>query len=223
MPSKKVEAALLKQKEAKQKKVLFLLVPVFLGLMAWQGPKTYKSLMGGSATPPPTTVAPTTTAPTPGSAPSTPGAGAVVPPSQLVDTDTPPSVLDGQLGNLGVFPGRDPFSGGTIAAGTSSGGASGGTSGGTGTGTGTTATPSSAQLEINSKAEAVSASGTFPNDDPVFKLVSLTPTSVTIALASGKNFTNGDATETIAIGETLTVNGDDGSSFVIKLVSVSSN
>jgi len=217
MASKKVEAALLRQKEAKQKKVLFLLVPVFIGLIAWQGPKTFKAFTGGDAPPP--TAAPTTTAPTPGSAPSTPGAGAVVPPSQLVDTDAPPSVLEGQLGNLGVFPGRDPFSGGAIAAGT------GGTSGGTGTGTGTdtTATPSSAQIEINSKAEAVSASGTFPGDDPVFKLVSLTPTSVTIALASGKPFTNGDQTETIAIGETLTVNGDDGSSFVIKLVSVSSN
>ena len=40
MPSKKVQAALLKQKEAKQKKVLFVLVPVFLGLAVWQGPKT---------------------------------------------------------------------------------------------------------------------------------------------------------------------------------------
>jgi hypothetical protein len=220
MASKKAAAALLKQKEAKQKKVLFLLVPLFLGLMAWQGPKTFKALTGGNTPPTATTAAPATTtgAPTPGSAPSTPGAGAVVPPSQLVDTDAPPSTMDGQLDNLGVFPGRDPFSGGMIGAGTS-----GGTSGGTGTGTGTTATPSSAQLEINSKAEAVSASGTFPSDDPVFKLVSLTSTSVTIALASGKSFTNGDATETIAIGETLTVNGDDGSSFVIKLVSVSSN
>jgi hypothetical protein len=221
MASKKVQAALLKQKEAKQKKVLFLLVPVFLGLMAWQGPKTFKAITGGNA-PPPTTVAPSTTAPTPGSAPSTPGAGAVVPPSQLVDTDAPPSLMDGQMSNLGVFPGRDPFSGGAIAP--NPGDVStGGVGGGTGTGTGTTATPSSAQLEINSKPEAVSASGTFPSDDPVFKLVSLTPTSVTIALASGKNFTNGDATETIAVGETLTVNGDDGSSFVVKLVSVSSN
>ena len=33
MASKKAEAALAKQKEAKQKKVLFLLVPLFLGLM----------------------------------------------------------------------------------------------------------------------------------------------------------------------------------------------
>jgi hypothetical protein len=218
MASKKVQAALLKQKEAKQKKVLFVLVPIFLGLAVWQGPKTFKAVTGGNAPPPPPAAASTTTtaAPTPGSAPSTPGAGAAVPPSQLVDTDTPPSALDGQLTNFSVFPGRDPFSGGTIAAGT------GGT-GTDGTGTGTGATPSSAQLEINSKAEAVSASGTFPSSDPVFKLVSLTPTSVTIALASGKNFTNGDATETISIGESLTVTGDDGSSFVIKLVSLSSN
>src|SRR3954471_14125896 len=109
MASKKVQAALLKQKEAKQKKVLFLLVPLFLGLMAWQGPKTFKAFTGGNA-PPPTTAAPST-APTPGSAPSTPGAGAVVPPSQLVDTDAPPSLMDGQMSNFGVFPGRDPFSG----------------------------------------------------------------------------------------------------------------
>jgi hypothetical protein len=221
MASKKVQAALLKQKEAKQKKVLFLLVPLFLGLMAWQGPKTFKALTGGNA-PPPTTAAPATTAPTPGSAPSTPGAGAVVPPSQLVDTDAPPSLMDGQLSNLGVFPGRDPFSGGAITPNLGDL-STGGTGTPADTGTGTTATPSSAQLEINSKAEAVSASGTFPSDDPVFKLVALTPTSVTIALASGKNFTNGDATETIAVGESLTVNGDDGSSFVIKLVAVSSN
>ncbi len=222
MASKKVQAALLKQKEAKQKKVLFLLVPVFIGLIGWQGPKTFKALTGGNPPPPTTAVASTTTAPTPGSAPSTPGAGAAVPPSQLVDTDAPPSLMEGQMSNLGVFSGRDPFSGGAITPGLGDV-STGGTGTGTGTGTGSTATPSSAQLEINSKAEAVSASGTFPSDDPVFKLVSLTPTSITIALASGKNFTNGDATETIAVGETLTVNGDDGSSFVIKLVSVSSN
>ena len=220
MASKKVQAALLRQKEAKQKKVLFLLVPVFIGLMAWQGPKTFKAVTGGDA-PPPTTAAPTTTAPTPGSAPSTPGAGAPgIPAGQLVDTDTPPSALAGQLTNFSVFPGRDPFAGGTTAAATGDS-----TGGGTGTGTGTTSgpTPSSAQLEINAQTEAVSASGTFPSADPAFKLVSLTPTSVTIALASGKSFTNGDATETISIGETLTVNGDDGSSFTIKLVSVASN
>ena len=216
MASKKVLAALLKQKEAKQKKVLFLLVPLFLGLMAWQGPKTFKAFTGGNA-PPPTTAAPST-APTPGSAPSTPGAGAVVPPSQLVDTDTPPSLMDGQMSNLGVFPGRDPFSGGAITPGlgdVSTGGA------GTGTGTTSTTTRTSARVEVNGGAEDVSIGDTFPGSDPAFKLVSVTASSAMISLASGASFTNGDQSEQIKVGETLTVVGDDGSTFSIKLVGTS--
>jgi hypothetical protein len=218
MASKKVQAALLKQKEAKQKKVLFLLVPIFIGLIAWQGPKTFKAIAGGNP-PPPTAAAPLTTAPTPGSAPSTPGAGAVVPLSQLVDTDAPPSLMDGQLSNLGVFPGRDPFSGGAVTPGlgdVSTGGA------GTGTGTGTTSTtPTSARVEVNGGAEDVSIGETFPESDPAFKLVSVTASSAMISLASGATFTNGNQSEQIKVGETLTVVGDDGSTFNIKLVSTS--
>jgi hypothetical protein len=210
--SKKVQAALLKQKEAKQKKVLFLLVPVFLGLMAWQGPKTFKAITGGNA-PPPTTAAPST-APTPGSAPSTPGAGAVVPPSQLVDTDAPPSLMDGQMSNLGVFPGRDPFSGGAIAP-------SLGDVSTNGTGTTSTTTPTSARVEVNGAPEDVSIGDTFPESDPAFKLVSVTASAAMISLASGGTFTNGDQSEQIKVGETLTVVGDDGSTFSIKLVSTS--
>jgi hypothetical protein len=216
MASKKVQAALLKQKEAKQKKVLFLLVPVFLGLMAWQGPKTFKAITSGTA-PPPTT-APLTTAPTPGSAPSTPGAGAVVPPSQLVDTDAPPSLMEGQMSNLGVFPGRDPFSGAAI---TPNGDVSTGGGGGTGTGTTSTTTPTSARVEVNGAAGNVSIGETFPESDPAFKLVSVTASAALISLASGATFTNGNRSEQIKVGETLTVVGDDGSTFSIKLVSTS--
>ena len=215
MPSKKVEAALLKQKEAKQKKVLFLLIPLFLGLMVWQGPKTYKSLMGGS-TPPPTTALPTTTAPTPGSAPSTPGVGAVAPAGQLVDTDAPPSLMDGQMSNLGVFPGRDPFSGGAITPGPGDV-----STGGTGTGTTSTTTPTSARVEVNGAAENVSIGDAFPESDPAFKLVSVTASSAMISLASGGTFTNGNQSEQIKVGETLTVVGDDGSTFSIKLLGTS--
>src|SRR4051794_36725873 len=205
MPSKKAAAALLKQKEAKQKKVLFLLVPLFLGLMAWQGPKTFKAFTGGNA-PPPATAAPSTTAPTPGSAPSTPVAGTVVvPPSQLVDTDAPPSLMDGQMSNLGVFPGRDPFSGGAITPGLGDV-----STGGTGTGTTSTTTPTSARVEVNGAAEDVSIGDTFPESDPAFKLVSVTASSAMISLASGATFTNGDESEQIKGGETLTVVGDDG-------------
>jgi hypothetical protein len=159
MASKKVQAALLKQKEAKQKKVLFLLVPVFLGLMAWQGPKTFKAITGGNA-PPPTTAAPSTTAPTPGSAPSTPGAGAVVPPSQLVDTDAPPSLMDGQMSNLGVFPGRDPF--GRRHA-PSQGDVS--TDGTDRDWHDPTTTPR-VRVEVNGAPEDVSIGDTFPESDP---------------------------------------------------------
>jgi len=221
MASKKVQAALLKQKEAKQKKVLFLLVPIFIGLIAWQGPKTFKAVTGGNA-PPPTTAAPLTTAPTPGSAPSTPGVGAVAPAGQLVDTDAPPSLMDGQMSNLGVFPGRDPFSGGVITPGVgdvSTGG--GGTGTGTGTGTTSTTTPTSARVEVNGAAESVSIGDAFPESDPAFKLVSVTASSAMIALASGATFTNGDRSEQIKVGETLTVVGDDGSNFSIKLVGTS--
>ena len=219
MASKKVQAALLKQKEAKQKKVLFLLVPIFIGLIAWQGPKTFKAITGGNP-PPPTTAAPLTTAPTPGSAPSTPGAGAVVPPSQLVDTDAPPSLMDGQMSNLGVFPGRDPFSGGVITPGLG-GVSTGGAGTGTGTGTTSTTTPTSARVEVNGGAEDVSIGETFPESDPAFKLVSVTASSAMISLASGATFTNGNQSEQIKVGETLTVVGDDGSTFSIKLVSTS--
>jgi len=208
MPSKKVEAALAKQKEAKQKKVLFLLVPVFIGLIAWQGPKTFKALTGGSPPPPPPAAAPTTTAPTPGSAPSTPGAGAVVPPGVLIDTDEPLDMLEGQLESFSVFPGRDPFAGGpkpstpTDTEGTTTG-----------------ATPTSAVLQINGTQETVAVAGTFPKSDPVFKLVGITAQDVTVSLVSGNKFTDGSETQTIKVGESLTVAGSDGSNFVVKFVS----
>jgi hypothetical protein len=212
MASKKVQAALLKQKEAKQKKILFLLVPLFLGLMVWQGPKTYHALMGGS-TPPPPAAAPatTTTAPTPGSAPSTPGAGAVAPSGVLVDTDAPLDTLDGQMSSFSVFPGRDPFAGGPSP------------SSSIGTDEGAAATPTTARMEINGGQEAVLIAGSFPKSDPVFKLVGLTAEAATIALVSGDKFTNGNPSEEIKVGSSLTVTGTDGSTFVIKLVSVGSN
>ena len=48
--SAKAAEALRKKKEQKQKIILIALAPVLLGLLAWQGPKTYKSLTAGAAT-----------------------------------------------------------------------------------------------------------------------------------------------------------------------------
>src|SRR5919198_5384704 len=53
------EAALRAQKERRQKIFIGVGLVVLLGLLAWQGPKTYKALRGGS--PPPLPVAATTT------------------------------------------------------------------------------------------------------------------------------------------------------------------
>ena len=109
----------------------------------------------------------------------------------------------------------DPFSGGAVAPTVPTGGTS--TTGGTTS----TSTPTTARLEINGATQNVTVAGTFPEDDPVFKLISVTEDSALVGLASGKNFTDGKPSEEIKVGETLTVTGDDGSSFSIKLVGTS--
>jgi hypothetical protein len=74
---------------------------------------------------------------------------------------------------------------------------------------------------VNGAAEKVSIGDAFPESDPAFKLVSVTASSAMISLASGGTFTNGNQSEQIKVGETLTVVGDDGSTFSIKLVGTS--
>ena len=47
--AKRRAEAMLRAKEAKQKKLLLVLVPIFLGLAVWQGPKMYKQLFAAPA------------------------------------------------------------------------------------------------------------------------------------------------------------------------------
>src|SRR5215211_238780 len=91
------EAALRAQKDAKQKKLLIILIVPFIALLAWQGPKTFKALQGGSPPPPTSAVpaTPTTSVPT-----ATP---------LLPDSGPQPDRLDGQLLSFSRFSGRDPF------------------------------------------------------------------------------------------------------------------
>ena len=120
----KAEQRLIERKEAKQKKALFVLVPIFLGLIAWQGPGMFRAFTGGSepeasSAPPAATVAPP---PPGGAAPTTPPAAvappaaappAVQPPAAaepgLPDTDVPPEAAEGQLLTFNRFVGKDPF------------------------------------------------------------------------------------------------------------------
>jgi hypothetical protein len=204
MARQSTEAALRAQKDAKQKKVLFLLVPVFLILVVWQGPKTLKAFTGGSsATPPPVAA---TTATTPSPAPGSPAPGSPAPSGggSLPDTDVKPAPLDGQLVSFSRFRGRDPFA---LTAPPSDSSDS--------------ATPadSDATIEVNGTSEDLSIDDTFPAGDPTFTLVDVSAQSASIGLVSG-TFSNGDETIAINVGETLVLVADDGARYAIKLVSV---
>jgi hypothetical protein len=194
MAKKPSEAALRAAKEAKQKKLLLVLLVPFIALVAWQGPKTLKAIQGGSPPPPPTalptstTTGPTTTGPGTGT-----GQGGGLP-----DSDPQPDLLDGQLVSFSRFAGRDPFvrpsSGSVVKAG-------------------------SATIEVNGESEDVAINDPFPASDPTFKLVSVTDSAAVIGLVSG-SFSNGNETITINVGETLVLAADDGAHYAIKVVSV---
>jgi hypothetical protein len=193
MAKKPSEAALRAAKDAKQKKLLLILIVPFIALLAWQGPKTFKALQGGSPPPPPAAL-PTPTTSVPTGTPGTPtdqGGG-------LPDTDEQLEPLDGQLLSFSRFPGRDPFvqpSSGPVAQ------------------------VGGATIEVNGESEDVGINDPFPASDPTFKLVSVTATAATIGLVSG-SFSNGSDTITIGVGETLVLAADDGARYAIKIVSV---
>jgi hypothetical protein len=201
MAKKPSEAALRAQKDAKQKKLLIILIVPFIALLAWQGPKTFKALQGGSPPPPPTSAVPATpTTSVPTGTPILPGTGSDQG-GVLPDSDPQPDRLDGQLVSFSRFSGRDPFA----PVGPSSSGQS----------------AAGATIEVNGTSEDVRVNDSFPASDPTFKLVSVTETAAVIGLVSG-SFSNGDDTVTINVGETLVLAADDGTRYAIKIVSVAS-
>lgn len=125
MAKPKSEEILKKQKEAKQKKLLFVLVPIFLLLMVWQGPGYVKMLTGGSepaaapaeetppagetppadgSTPDPSIAPPPSTTDPGGMPEETPGSAVA-----LTDSDAPAAADEGQLVSFDRFVGKDPF------------------------------------------------------------------------------------------------------------------
>jgi hypothetical protein len=227
---------------------LFLLVMVFMGpglLKSFTGggektaPPVVKPDLDGDGNPdsgpapapqPGTGAAPSTAAPAPGET----TAAAAPTATKLEDTDDLSSVGPGQLVSFDRFVGRDPFRQGIEAkppdAGT--GGATGGTAkpptgGSTGgsTGGGTTGGSSGdaytkAKLEVNGVSEVVAEDGTFPESDPIFKLVKVTKGGIELGLVSGE-FNAGDQTIAVKKGKTVTlVSQPDGLRYVIKLISV---
>jgi hypothetical protein len=218
--------AMAKAKEAKQKKLLIVLLIPFLGLAVWQGPKMYNQLFNSSA-PPPATVetAPTdpTAAPPPTASPDAEeDAAGVFPEDELAAGDV------AKLVSFSRFTGRSPFPLRSDTAGTPEGGSGGsggsGASGGSGGGSGgggdneqlTTAT-----FEVNGATEIVSRGEEFPSVDPVFTLVSITEQGVTIGVVQGM-FENGEATMEIAVGERVVlVAAPQTTQYTVELLDVS--
>jgi hypothetical protein len=205
MPPKAAEA-LRQQKERKQKIVLVALAPVLLGLMAWQGPKTYKSLTASAATPPPpvvTTTTPTSTLPT--GTPVTPGSPTS--PSGLPDSDPLLSPGTGQLIVFSRFVSKDPFRAKpSISVDDPSDDPSGAATGAT--------------IAVNGNSEALKVGDVFPASDGAFRLVSVGTDSAEIGLSSG-TFSNGQEAMSLKVGEELVLISDpDGTRYAIKLISV---
>lgn len=190
-----------KAKEAKQKKLLLLLVPLFLVLVVWQGPKMYKSLFAQPA-PEATPVATTPSSTVPG----TPTTDPVAPPAEgLADSEPLPTARSDQLLSFSRFTARNPFVAPGGAAPPPPSGAS--------------QLTNTAVIEVNGQSEEVVYGATFPTADPVFRLANVTESGIEVGLASG-TFDDGRQTAAIAIGEQVQLVGDDGTSYTVRLVSV---
>ena len=201
--AKRSAADLAKAKEAKQKKILLVLLPFFLLLVAWQGPKMYKSLFAQPAPPEaaPATTAPATTTPTA----TTPGTTVPAPASGgLPDSEPLPTAESDQLLSFSRFTARNPFV--PTAAGTPS--------------PSETSQPVNvAVIEVNGQSEEVVYGDSFPASDPVFRLANVTEGGIQVGLAEG-TFDGGQQTVDIAVGEQVDLVADDGTTYTVKVVSI---
>lgn len=217
MASSKRAEARLRAKEAKQKKLLLVLAPVFLGLAVWQGPKMYGALFAGAPAPEATPVA---TEPA-STVPPAPGTPAPAPAGILADTDLPPEAGPSKLISFSRFTGRDPFlspyppADSASTAPTPTPASSGGGGGG-----GDEERQLTAVIETNGVSETVSLGEEFPASDPTFTLAALTLEGATIGIVQGL-FETGEATIEIEVGEEVTlIAAPDTTQYVVKLVDV---
>jgi hypothetical protein len=224
-----------KAKAKKQKIIAAVLGVLLLGVLAYEVPSLMKSM---NKKPPATTVAAPVT-PAPGLAPVVGGPVAVDPlgvpvATTLSDSDPPAQAESGQLLSFDRFSSKDPFVQQVDA-----------TAGATPAPSGvpkpakanppkvpstipTTPSqpvpardPSRARISVNGTSELVDVGNTFPSSDPVFRLFSLTRTTVKISIAGG-SLSSGDGTTTLTKGKKVTLmNTADGTRYELVLLSLS--
>jgi hypothetical protein len=185
-----------KAKAKRQRIILAVLGVVLVGVLAWQIPGLL-AIMNKKPPAPATTAAPV--APAPGTA--VPGtAVSAVPSGTLVDSDPAAQAGGGQLVSFDRFASKDPFQpqlGQRTARPAAPAPAPGGktrtpaTAPGSGSGSGSApaptppapaTAPTSARISVNGVAEQVDVGGTFPAEDPVFVLASVTKTTAKVGI-----------------------------------------
>jgi hypothetical protein len=230
----------LKAKQKKQKIVLAVLGVVFLGVLGFQGPRTWKQLhpppMQSSSSSSSTT---TTTAGTPSlAAPTLSGSqtpSATTTPGSSLASSSPPAVADGQLTSFSLFASKDPFaqqlseksgsSGSSSSGGSTAGsGQNAKPSGSSGGGGASAPTPGTAVISVNGTLYTVAVASDFPEASatdasivPLFHLISLTAHSAKISIVGG-SYSSGAPAVTLRENKAVTLmNTADGTRYKLIL------
>jgi hypothetical protein len=233
-----------KAKAKKQKIIAGVLGLVLVGVLAFQAPTILGAFGGGSSTA--SEPAATTPPPAPAPAPATPGAPAAAPAApaptppggsaELVDSDPVPAPAEGQLVTFDRFESKDPFVqqvSDTPAAGQApaepkapAGDANDGQNAEGGEGSqpeeqpvAATPAPRNATISVNGAEHVVAVGGSFPEGDPMFKLVSLKGRTARVGIVGG-GYANGSATISLRRGgkPVTLMNTADGTTYVLRLV-----
>jgi hypothetical protein len=226
----------LKEKEKKQKILAAVLGVLFIGLLGFQGPKTWKRLhppaapVQASASP---TAAPPAGTPTL-AAPTLQGTGdssATTGSESLTSSNT--TLQEGQLASFSRFASKDPFAQQISedekgSSSSSSGGSSGSSGSGSKTATpvasGSKPAPGSAVISVNGTLYAVAVGTDFPQASatdasvvPLFHLVSLTAHTAKISIVGG-SYSNGSPAVTLTENKPVTLmNTADGTRYKLIL------
>jgi hypothetical protein len=228
----------LKAKQRKQKILAAGLGVVFVGVLAFQGPKVWKQMhppksvqRASYETKTTATSTPSLAAPTLSGGSQTPSSSPSTDPS-LASAAPAPTLADGQLTSFSRFASKDPFAQQVSdekspAASSSSGSGSKTTGGGSKPSSGGSAsapTPGTAVISVNGTLYTVAvgsdfpeASATDPSITPLFHLVSVTAHSAKISIVGG-SYSSGAATVTLQENKPVTLmNTADGTRYKLIL------
>jgi hypothetical protein len=230
-----------KAKAKRQKIIAGVLGLVLVGVLIFQAPKILGMFGGGSsstasktaATPAPVPVPVTPVPATPGApAPAAPVPGATGS-AALVDSDPAPVPADGQLVTFDRFESKDPFvqqvgdetESGQASAPSSPAGERPNVDDQNQAGGSASPAPqpqpasSTVTIAVNGTEHEVAPGGSFPQDDPIFRLVSLKQGTAKVGIVGG-GYANGAPTITLKKGgkPVTLMNTADSTTYVLRFV-----